>query len=74
MLAVFVVGAELPDASAGVEHLVSAPVRRFQELEDENSRLKHLVSDLTLDNRALKELVRTDLKRDAARAAMTERG
>ena len=31
---------------------LSGLLRRFQELEDENSRLKHLVSDLTLDNRA----------------------
>jgi len=33
-------------------------LRRSRELEDENSRLKHLVADLTLDNQALKELIR----------------
>jgi putative transposase len=33
-------------------------LRRFRELEDENSRLKHLVANLTLDNQALKELIR----------------
>ena len=31
--------------------------RRLRSLEDENSRLKRLVADLTLDNQALKELV-----------------
>ena len=33
-------------------------LRRLRQLEDENSRLKRLVADLTLDNKALKELVR----------------
>jgi len=33
-------------------------LRRLRQLEDENSRLKRLVADLTLDNQALKELVR----------------
>jgi putative transposase len=31
--------------------------RRLRQLEHENSRLKRLVADLTLDNQALKELV-----------------
>ena len=31
--------------------------RRLKQLEDENRRLKHLVADLTLDNRALKDIV-----------------
>ena len=31
--------------------------RRLRTLEHENSRLKRLVADLTLDNQALKELV-----------------
>ena len=31
--------------------------KRLRELEDENSRLKRLVADLTLDNRALKDVV-----------------
>ena len=30
--------------------------RRLKELEDENRRLKHIVADLTLDNRVLKEI------------------
>jgi putative transposase len=33
-------------------------LRRLRHLEDENSRLKRLVADLTLDNQALKELIR----------------
>jgi putative transposase len=33
-------------------------LRRLRQLEDENSRLKRLVADLTLDNQALKELIR----------------
>jgi putative transposase len=32
-------------------------VRRLRELEDENRRLKHIVAELTLDNRALKDVV-----------------
>ena len=31
-------------------------LRRLRQLEDENSRLKRVVADLTLDNQALKEL------------------
>jgi putative transposase len=30
--------------------------RRLKELEDENRRLKHIVADLTLDNRMLKHV------------------
>jgi putative transposase len=33
-------------------------LRRLRQLEDENSRLKRLVADFTLDNQALKELIR----------------
>jgi putative transposase len=33
-------------------------LRRLRQLEDENGRLKRLVADLTLDNEALKELIR----------------
>jgi putative transposase len=32
-------------------------VRRLKQLEQENFRLKQIVADLTLDNRALKEVV-----------------
>lgn len=31
-------------------------VRRLRHLEDENRKLKQIVADLTLDNRALKDL------------------
>lgn len=31
--------------------------KRLRELEDENRRLKHIVADLTLDNRALKDVL-----------------
>ena len=30
--------------------------KRLRALEDENKKLKHIVADLTLDNRVLKEL------------------
>jgi len=40
--------------------------RRLRTLEHENSRLKRLVADLTLDNQALKALVE---KRSDARGA-----
>jgi len=33
-------------------------LRRLRQLEDEKGRLKRLVADLTLDNQALKELIR----------------
>ena len=32
-------------------------LRRLRQLEDENSRLKRLVADVTMDNQALKELI-----------------
>ena len=32
-------------------------LRRLQQLEDENRRLKQIVADLTLDNSALKEVL-----------------
>ena len=31
--------------------------KRLRELEEENRRLKHIVAELTLDNRALKDVV-----------------
>jgi len=37
--------------------------RRLRTLEHENSRLKRLVADLTLDNLALKELVGKNARR-----------
>jgi putative transposase len=32
-------------------------VRRLRQLEDENRQLKQVVAELTLDNRALKDVV-----------------
>lgn len=43
---------------AGYGGLEVSDLRRLRHLEDENSWLKRLVADLTLDNQALKELVR----------------
>lgn len=31
--------------------------KRLRELDEENRRLKHIVAELTLDNRALKDVV-----------------
>lgn len=31
--------------------------RRLRELEDENRKLKHIVADLTLENRAIKDVL-----------------
>ena len=33
--------------------------KRLCQLEEENRRLKHIVADLTLDNQALKEVLKT---------------
>lgn len=35
--------------------------KKFREVEDENRRLKKLVADLSLDNQALKEIVKKKL-------------
>ena len=32
-------------------------IRRLRQLEEENRQLKHVVAELTLDNRALKEVL-----------------
>jgi putative transposase len=40
-------------ANLGVSEL-----RRLKQLEDENSRLKRLVADLTLDKNILQEVIR----------------
>ena len=37
--------------------MATSDVKRLKQLEDENRRLKHLVADLTLDNRALKDVI-----------------
>ena len=35
----------------------SADVKRLRQLEEENRKLKHVVAELTLDNRALKDVI-----------------
>jgi putative transposase len=35
----------------------SADVKRLRQREDENRKLKHVVAELTLDNRALKDVI-----------------
>jgi putative transposase len=35
----------------------SGEAKRLKQLEDENRKLKHVVAELTLDNRALKDVV-----------------
>jgi len=35
----------------------SGEAKRLKQLEDENRKLKHVVADLTLDNRALKDVL-----------------
>jgi putative transposase len=37
--------------------LEGSEIRKLRQLEDENRRLKHVVAELTLDNRALKEVL-----------------
>ena len=39
-------------------HLGVSELRRLRQLEDENSRLKRLVADLTLDKHILTETIR----------------
>jgi len=35
----------------------SGDARKMKQLEDENRKLKHVVAELTLDNRALKDVL-----------------
>ena len=35
----------------------SSEARKLKQLEDENRKLKHVVAELTLDNRALKDVL-----------------
>ena len=38
----------------------ASPMLKLKQLEDENRKLKHVVADLTLDNRALKDVLSRD--------------
>ena len=40
-----------------VRGLDSSDAKRLKQLEDENRKLKHIVAELTLDNRALKDVL-----------------
>ena len=35
----------------------SRDAKKLKQLEDENRKLKHVVAELTLDNRALKDVI-----------------
>ena len=35
----------------------SSEAKKLKQLEEENRKLKHVVADLTLDNRALKDVL-----------------
>jgi putative transposase len=41
--------------------LLPTEMRRLRELEDENSRLKKIVADLTLDREMLQDVIRRKL-------------
>jgi putative transposase len=41
--------------------MVVSDVRRLRELEDENRRLKHMFAELSLENRALKDVIEKKL-------------
>jgi len=40
----------------------ASQLRRLKELEAENSRLKYMVADLSLDNRILKDVIEKSFK------------
>ena len=44
-----------PAFDAGETH--TQDVKRLRQLEEENHKLKHVVAELTLDNRALKDVI-----------------
>ena len=47
--------ADLLPLEGEVRGMDSSEAKRLKQLEDENRKLKHLVAELTLDNRALKD-------------------
>ena len=49
--------------------LGAAELRRLRQLEEENSRLKQIVADLTLDKQMLQDVLKKSFKEQAAKAA-----
>jgi hypothetical protein len=49
--------ADLLPLESEVRRDESADVKKLRQLEDENRKLKHVVAELTLDNRALKDVI-----------------
>jgi hypothetical protein len=47
-------GANLLSLEGEVRGMESGDAKKMKQLEDENRKLKHVVAELTLDNRALK--------------------
>ena len=50
-------GADLLPLKAKYGGMESGDAKKMKQLEDENRKLKHVVADLTLDNRALKDVL-----------------
>ena len=50
-------GADLLPLEAKYGGMDSSEAKKLKQLEDENRKLKHVVADLTLDNRALKDVL-----------------
>src|SRR5467141_2727580 len=44
-------------------------LRRLRQLEEENSRLKQIVADLTLDKQMLQDVLKKSFKKSAAKTA-----
>jgi putative transposase len=51
-------GGDLVQLEAEVSGLGTAELRRLRQLEDENSRLKQVVADLTLDKQMLQDVLK----------------
>ena len=50
-------GADLLRWKAKYGGMDSGDAKKLKQLEDENRKLKHVVAELTLDNRALKDVL-----------------
>ena len=47
------------------EGLTPPEMRRLKQLEDENTKLRKLVADLSLDREMLQDVIRREVQRDA---------